>query len=99
MGKDEWELLTRQIRGYNLARLRELLDTLGPYVDGSFGSINPAHVKVYLQALRELGMVGRIYAPPKEEVVVDQVEQPVLEARRQAVLDQLAAIVAKRAGM
>jgi hypothetical protein len=64
---------------------------------GWTGPINPGLVKVYLQALRELGQLYQAYEAPKEAAVAVSAEL-ALEAQRAVVLAELETLAAKAAG-
>lgn len=89
-------LLQAVIRQHNAAKIRGVIDSLEPQIDGSFGPINPRMVEVYLKALRELGSLYRVYdrLPPQEQE--DEAERTVSQLRAQ-VAAQLEDLAAKRA--
>lgn len=101
--EEYWRRETEAARRFNTAKIRELLDALQPYVDGSFGPINPGHAVTYLRALNELGKLWRVYDKPVPVKPVEQdvqAEQVRLEQRQQEVLAELAklASIAARRG-
>lgn len=90
-GEDDGSVLAMQpvVRRHNTAKLRALVEGLEPYVDGSYGPVNPRMCEVYMRALRELALLYRVYDPPKEKVAEEQ--EPALRADvvRAQVLRQL----------
>jgi len=97
LSPDEWERLVNQVRMHNTAKLREVLAILEPWVDGSAGAVSPPHVKLYLQALKDLGVMYKVHEPPKAvEVGEDpRVALVRLEAQQSRVLEQLEVLEAK----
>lgn len=92
MSPEDFEALGHQMRLANTARIRGVLDSLEPYVDGSLGAISPPHVSVYLKAVKELGQLWGAYAKPApapEESKGPDEEQLVLSARQAQVLAEL----------
>lgn len=91
VGPDEFDDLSAQMRMANTQRLKAVLDSLEPYVDGSFGSINPGHVTAYVRTVVELGKLWNAYSPPRrvEEAQGVEEEAMVLSARQEAVLAEL----------
>lgn len=93
MSPEDFEHAKEQVRMTLTAKYKQVLDSLEPYVDGSFGSIQPAHVTAYLKAGRELGLLWKSYDPPQaaqdESGGADE-ELMVLSARQEAVLAELA---------
>jgi hypothetical protein len=89
--EEQFEQLSHQMRMANTARMKQILDALEPYVDGSLGPVSPAHVQVYLKTCRELGLLWGAYtkpAPPAPDKGEDT-EPMVLSARQEAVLAEL----------
>ena len=95
MTSEDFDALGHQMRLANTQRLKAILDSLEPYVDGSFGSINPGHVTAYVRTVAELGKLWRAYDRPvaapegSDESQAAQVEAMVLSARQEAVLAEL----------
>lgn len=91
MSPEDFEALGHQMRLANTARIRGVLDSLEPYVDGSLGAISPPHVSVYLKAVKELGQLWGAYAKPapapEESKGAD--EALVLSERQAQVLKEL----------
>lgn len=96
VGTEDWDALRQAVRSHNTAKIREVLTALEPGVMGWTGPINPALVKVYLQALRELGQLYQAYDAPKQEVQQGTAEL-ALEAQRAQVLGELETLAAKAA--
>lgn len=92
LGKDEQAVLAERMRLANTQRIMVLLDSLGPYIDGSLGPVSPNHANSYLKAVRELGLLWHAYdrppAPPEDVKGVDE-DPMVLAARQAAVLGEL----------
>lgn len=78
-------VLAEQVRQHNSAKIYELVAQLEPLALGFSGPVNPGVVRVYLEALKELGRLWRVFDKPVEvvESVVD--ERPELEASRARV--------------
>lgn len=88
---EDYTSLAPEVRAHLTAKLHMVLEALEPYLDGTF-EISPRMVEVYLRALRELGLLFRVYDPPKApEVDPAAVLAPqlALEQRRQEVLSSL----------
>lgn len=92
MSPDDFRALSDQMRMANTARLKAVLDSLEPYIDGSLGAVSPPHVNAYVKTCRELGLLWDSYAPPKpveEARGGEEEEEMVLSARQEAVLAEL----------
>lgn len=103
MTPDEFGQLSHQMRLANTQRLKAVLDSLEPYIDGSLGAVSPPHVNAYLKTCRELGLMWASYGPPRvvEEVKGEEEELMVLQARQEAVMaefDKLREVGMKNAG-
>lgn len=99
MSPDDFDDLSQQMRLANTARLKSLLDSLEPYVDGSLGAVSPPHVNSYIKVTSELGKLWGAYDRPRPveaDKGVDE-EQLVLSARQEAVMGQLEQL--RRVGM
>ena len=96
VGTEDWDALRQAVRAHNTAKIREVLTTLEPGVMGWTGPINPGLVKVYLQALRELGNLYQAYEPPRAVVEQGSAEL-ALEAQRAQVLGELETLALKAA--
>lgn len=91
IGEDEFKALTEQVRQHNSVKIRELLAGLEPYVDGSYGPVNPAHVRAYLEALKALGQLWRVFDKPEAKAEVVEVDEELIaSAARTEVLAELA---------
>lgn len=91
---DQFAQLTEAVRAHNMAQIKELLAALKPYVEGMFGPINPGHVRVYLEALKQLGMYVKAFDRPAEKdpdegLEAERVRQVLLAERQAAVLAEL----------
>lgn len=91
MSPEDFEALGHQMRMANTGRLKQVLDSLEPYVDGSLGAVSPAHVSVYLKTVDQLGKLWHAYDPPRPAVEAQggDEELMVLSARQEAVLAEL----------
>jgi hypothetical protein len=101
MSPDDFRDLSQQMRLANTQRLKAVLDSLEPYIDGSLGAVSPPHVNAYIKVCRELGLMWDSYGPPRvsEEVKGGDEEAMVLAARQEAVnaeLDKLRQIGQRR---
>lgn len=88
---DDYTKLSPAVRAHLTAKLEGVLDALEPYIDGTF-EISPRMVEVYLRALRELGLLYRVYDPPRMPDSTEGQEmepQLALEARRLEVMQSL----------
>jgi hypothetical protein len=103
MSPDDFGMLSQQMKMANTQRLKAVLDSLEPYIDGSLGAVSPPHVNAYIKVCRELGLMWEAYGPPRatEEAKGGEEEEMVLEARQAAVmaeLGKLREVAAKRPG-
>lgn len=90
MSPEDFEQLGHQMRLANTQRLKQLLDSLEPYVDGTMGAVSPPHVNSYVKVVVELGRLWASYAPPRPKEAEKGVDEAlVLSARQEAVLAQL----------
>lgn len=91
MSPDDFAALSQQMKMANTQRLKAVLDSLEPYIDGSLGAVSPPHVNAYIKVCRELGLMWESYGAPR--VVEDRggsdEELMVLEARQDQVLAEL----------
>lgn len=87
---EDYTTLQPGVRAYLTGKLRDVIEHLEPYVDGTF-ELSPRMVEVYLRALREMGLLYRVYDPPKVEAGTEEEISPqkALEAVRRDVLAQL----------
>lgn len=104
LGEDEqFAQLQKAVREHNSTQIKTLLSALQPYVDGSFGRVEAPYVKVYLDALRQLGQLWKVFDRPiqVESAGVDedkaaQVALGEQKARVLAELDKLRQIADRR---
>lgn len=78
--------ISNTVRHFCTQRLYELERSLRPWVDGSFGEINPGHLTGYLGALKELARLYQAHkppAPPEDMVPVSQVQELVVRMEEQ----------------
>lgn len=94
---EDWQALAGQVRLHNSARIKDLLDALKPYVDGSVGMVSPSHGKLYLAALSDLAKLYRAYEPPEKAVEAPEPEA-LGSVLRQRVLDDLSVLSARQRG-
>lgn len=69
-------------------RMTRLYKALEPYVDGTFGELDPRHAAVAVQLMKELGRLYRVFDRPQtvvEGFTEAQVQQRVDEAVTVAV--------------
>lgn len=88
---EDYTQLAPEVRAHLTGKLHMVLEALEPYLDGTF-EISPRMVEVYLRALRELGLLYRVYDPPKMPDSSEDAElepQLALEMRRQEVMSSL----------
>jgi hypothetical protein len=89
-----------QARLWATARLKELVESLRPYIDGTLGDISPRHAAVYVTAVKEINRLWSAYFNPSivKPNMEDLEREEALEAERVAeqaritrdrVLDQL----------
>lgn len=99
MSPEDFATLGQQMRMANTQRLKAVLDSLEPYIDGSLGAVSPPHVNAYIKVCRELGLMWDAYGPPRavEEAKGADEEAMVLSARQDAVLAELGKL--KEVGM
>lgn len=102
LNSQEYDQLSMGVRIYCAQQLRELLDRLRPYVDGSFGDISPGHAQVFVGAVRDLGRLYQVQRGPREDKgipagrVEKMIEQAVQEAVQRALADQRQALEASQ---
>lgn len=91
MSPDDFAALSQQMKMANTQRLKAVLDSLEPYIDGSLGAVSPPHVNAYIKVCRELGLMWDSYGAPRAEEGPKggDEEQMVLEARQGAVMAEL----------
>lgn len=88
---DDYTKLAPEVRAHLTVKLQMVLEALEPYLDGTF-EISPRMVEVYLRTLRELGLLFRVYDPPRvpdADPADEQAPQLALDQRRQQVLSSL----------
>lgn len=89
---EDYTTLRPAVRAFLTAKLQGVLDSLEPYMDGTF-EMSPRMAEVYLRALREMGLLYRVYDPPRVDPGEEETEAPspqlALEAVRREVSSQL----------
>lgn len=99
MGLDDEERrrqVTEQVRAHNTAKIHELIAQLEPYVSGFNGPPNPALVRSYLEALKALAQLWRVFDKPEVvEVVEDKAPEIAAERARAEVLLMLESMARK----
>jgi hypothetical protein len=101
---EDAQALAWQMKLANTARIKDMVDALEPYCDGSLGAVSPPHVNSRLKAIRELGLLWHTYDRPAEkaEDVKGVDEEPlVLEARQAQALSELTKLreISRRRGV
>lgn len=99
-GVTDQSTLAPEVRAYLTGKLSTLLDSLEPYVDGTF-ELTPRMTEVYLKALRELGLLFRVYDRPVAKPGEDGETIPAavaLEMARTAVVAQLEELSRRQGG-
>lgn len=79
--------LAEQVRQHNSSKIYDLIAQLEPHALGFAGPINPGVVRAYLEALKALGQLWRVFDKPEVEVVeaVDTAEITAAAARAEVV--------------
>ena len=88
---EDYTKLAPEVRAHLTVKLQMVCEALEPYLDGTF-EISPRMLEVYLRALRELGLLFRVYDPPRMPEVdpaAALAPQLALEQRRAEVLASL----------
>jgi hypothetical protein len=97
VGIEEWEFQRSLIRTQNARKIGAVLDALEPLVLGyTDKGVSPGHVKVYLQALRELGQLFQVHEPPRA-VEAAKDAGLALETQRAVVLAELETLASRAA--
>lgn len=65
--KDNYDELSDIVRKFCADRLYDLERGLRPYIDGSFGEIQPGHLSGYVSVLRELAKLYNAHKPPRPD--------------------------------
>jgi hypothetical protein len=97
---EDYTTLSPMVRAHLTAKLENVLEAMEPYLDGTF-ELSPRMVEVYLRALRELGLLYRVYDPPRAPDPREGQEmepQLALEARRNEVLASLEELATRTRG-
>lgn len=97
--------VTEQVRRYSAMKLRQLLEDLAPYVDGSADDVSPAHGQLFLAAIKELGRLYQTHRPPKAptgqmftaEEMAQRLELVAAETEARVRAETAAAIAAEAA--
>lgn len=87
---EDYTTLRPGVRAFLTGKLQGVIESLEPYVDGTF-ELSPRMVEVYLRALREMGLLYRVYDPPRVDPGHEEELEPqlALEAVRRDVMSQL----------
>lgn len=88
---DSYEQIQDALRPELAARMTRLWQALEPYVDGTFGDVDPRHAAVAVQLVKELGRLYRVYDRP--DVVVEGYTEEQVQAR----VDEAVAAAVKQA--
>lgn len=84
------------VRQHNSAKIYDLIAQLEPHALGFAGPINPGVVRAYLEALKALGQLWRVFDKPEAvEAVADQVPELAASAARVEVLRMLESMAHK----
>lgn len=88
VGMDDYTTMQDSLRPWVAARYKKMFEALEPYLDGSYGDVDPRHASVAVQVLRALGQLYRVTDRPTtqqagigEEEVRARIQAAVLEAR------------------
>lgn len=97
---EDYTKLAPEVRAHLTVKLQQVAEALEPYIDGTF-EISPRMVEVYLRTLRELGLLYRVYDPPRvqvEDPAATLEPQLALEARRLEVMQSLDELASRTRG-
>lgn len=64
---DNYDEISDIVRKFCAERFYELERSLRPWIDGSFGDIQPGHVNGYVAVLRELARLYNSHKPPRPD--------------------------------
>lgn len=94
---DDYDQLSDMVRRFCSERLYEAERSLRPWINGSFGDINPGHMSAYVTILRELGRLYGAHKPPRrdEDTLTAVQVQKLLEDERARMTEALEAAVAE----
>lgn len=84
---EQRRVLAEQVRQHNSTKIYDLIAQLEPHALGFTGPINPGVVRAYLEALKALGQLWRVFDKPeaKEVEVQDSAEISAAAARAEVV--------------
>jgi DNA-binding protein H-NS len=93
---EQWAQLQEAIRRHNSTEIQEILRSLKPHIDGSYGPVNPRLIEVYFKGLAEIAKLYRVYDPPRtaEE---EKVQERAAEQLRELAEKQLREIAERSA--
>lgn len=83
--REEYDNISWNVRMHLAGRMRELMEQLQPYVDGSLGDVAPGHVQAYVRVAHELGALFQAHSRPYEKPE----EKGIPAAKVAAMLQQL----------
>lgn len=97
--RDDYDSISWNTRMHLASKMHELMEQLQPYVDGSFGDVQPGHVQAYVRVAHELGALfqahSRPYEKPEDKGVPAAKVQQMLETLAEQHEKQLQAAVAE----
>lgn len=85
---DSYDKIQDALRPELATKLTRLMKALEPYVDGTFGDIDPRHAAVMVQLIKETGRLYRVFDRPQQIVegfTEEQVQARIAEAVAVAV--------------
>lgn len=90
---DDLAQLQAAIRVHNTSEIQDILRTLKPQIDGSYGPVNPRLIEVYLKGLAEIAKLYRVYDPPapKPDDTAPERQEAALREIAERQLRELAA--------
>lgn len=82
--QDDYASIQDSLRPWVAQRLKKMYEALEPYVDGSYGDVDPRHAAAAVAVLRQLGSLYRVNERPKADteglVSEEQVQARIAEA-------------------
>lgn len=98
----DYDNISNNVRRFCAERLYELERAMRPWVDGSFGEIQPGHLNGYVATLKELANLYEAHKRPHEEagmVSAARVEALLAEAEARTQVAVAAAVAETEARM
>lgn len=84
---ENYDDLSDAVRRFCAEQLYGAERSLRPWINGSFGDINPGHMSAYVTILRELARLYQAHKPPRQDddaIPAAQVQQLLETAQREA---------------